>query len=140
METVTVTRRQFLMSSAALAASRPFTANAPPPTRSGRVVVVGDSLTFDSRRGLEVLIRAKGIRSVKVDAVPGRTILQGWKAIDALRASGFDSRAWVVALGSNDFFNKIDPAKLVGRTLDRLGDVDVAWPTLIPESALKPLS
>ena len=72
---------------------------------------------------------------MKVDAVPGRSISQGWQAIDRLRADGFDSDAWVVALGSNDFFNPIDPKKLVGRTLDRLGDVDVAWPTLAARDA-----
>lgn len=101
------------------------------------VGVIGDSLLAYDRADLDASLRAVGWTGSRIDAVPSRRIpdsvrapLSGIKAIRALRAEGFDTPYWVIALGTNDIglLGSSDPRALVTGLLDELGPgTKVLW-------------
>jgi hypothetical protein len=101
------------------------------------VAVIGDSLLSYDRADLDGSLRAVGWAGTQIDAVPSRRIpasvrapLSGIKAIRALRATGFDTRYWIIALGTNDIglLGAADPRPLITSLLDELGPgTTVLW-------------
>jgi lysophospholipase L1-like esterase len=113
--------------------------------------VLGDSITLGDSRHLRVELDAAGWSSVRIDAEPSRRIptsvrapYSGIKTVRALRASGIDPGAFVIALGTNDIGFVVDygqsPRTLISDMLDAIGRsrrvlwVDVVRPDA-PESA-----
>lgn len=89
------------------AAAAPATSAAPATQTqaafSGEIGVVGDSLTVGSATQLRNELAIRGL-TARISAQSGRSIPGGVTAVQELRASGFDSLVWVVALGTNDIW------------------------------------
>jgi lysophospholipase L1-like esterase len=121
-----------------------------PPGWRGPVVVLGDSLTWDTAPSLEAAFRAAGWGPVVIDAFPGRQVTDDepdpFSGVIAAKRLVLErdvrGAPWVIALGTNDIGpdGGSDRANrdAVGELLDFLGSdtrvlwVDV-WRTDLPE-------
>lgn len=114
IDTVDRTRRE------ALQAMTMAVDTAPPTTADGaaagdrHVDVVGDSLTASARDELSAVLGRIG--SVSIDAVVGRALVGGQKALERIAAD--DPDIVVIALGTNDVIPGADYGDLVQRTVD----------------------
>lgn len=98
---------------------------------SGRVAVIGDSLTIGTLRYQADAFASAGWAHSTVDAHGSRgvrTKLQsdrytGLTAVDAIRAKSGDCDVWVIALGTNDagIYPNAKQADVVQQMVDRIG-------------------
>jgi hypothetical protein len=97
----------------------------------GPVVLIGDSTSGGYVAGLRNELVKRGVGPFRTDIQGSRSIVRdskkfpsGVSAVRSARASGFDSPAWVVALGGNDLWFVGRKAGLIDQMIDRiLGEI-----------------
>ncbi len=107
-------------------------------TRSTRVSMVGDSLTFGSAYYQANAFTDVGWAGSVIDAYGSRGIRtkipadkhNGLRAVDSIRATAGDSNLWIVALGTNDsgIYSASHYPDLLNMMMDQIGDAcRVMW-------------
>jgi hypothetical protein len=115
----------------------------------GPVAIIGDSSSAGFLSGLNTQLTKAGVGPYRYDIKGSRRITKSWlkydsgvRVVEKMKASGFDPPAWVVALGSNDFYffrrNLLSPTTEISTLLDLIGpDKQVAWFTIWTKRAGK---
>lgn len=111
------------------ASAEPVTASTATP--SGRVSVIGDSLTIGTMRYQATAFTAAGWASSTVDAHGSRGVRTklkadphtGLTAVDAIRAKTGEPDVWVIALGTNDagLYSNAKQPDIIRQMADRIG-------------------
>jgi hypothetical protein len=112
------------------------------PRAYGPVAILGDSASSGYFNGLDITLAKTGVGPYRYDIRGSRRITQSWLTYDSgvvaaqkMIRSGFHPRAWVVALGSNDFYffrrNLLSPRTEIEKFLAVVGPTShVAWFTI----------
>jgi len=107
----------------------------------GPVAIIGDSASGGFLNGLNTTLEKAEIGPYRYDIKGSRRITESWLSYDSgvsaatsMLRSGFRPKAWVVALGSNDFYffrrDLLSPRTEIEKFLDRVGNAHVAWLTI----------
>jgi len=106
------------------------------------VAILGDSASGGFMNGLNSSLTKAGVGPYRYDIKGSRRITQSWLSYDSgvsaakkMIKDGFNPKAWVVALGSNDFYffrrKLLSPKKEIEAFLDVVGPKrHVVWFTI----------
>jgi hypothetical protein len=108
----------------------------------GPVAIIGDSASGGFFNGLNTSLEKAGVGPYRYDIKGSRRITQSWLSYDSgvtaakkMIRDGFNPKAWVVALGSNDFYffrrDMLSPRTEIETFLDLVGPSrHVVWFTI----------
>jgi hypothetical protein len=116
----------------------------------GEIAVVGDSLTAGLLTDLSGRFAAVGFGPIRIDAAVSRrmtrqagSVSSGATVVRALRSSGIDPQNWVIALGTNDYYESASSMEsMIEQVVDEAGaDQRVmwmnVWMTSSPDASLR---
>ncbi len=83
---------------------------------SGKVYMIGDSITNGSKTQLETSLKGKGYSQVIIDALDGRTLSAGITTLESSKDQYKDAGAVIIALGTNGGF----AAESIKQTIDTI--------------------
>lgn len=91
----------------------------------GSIAIVGDSLTYSYITDLPTRLREQGwgpfaieARSTRKTLVTTSLATSGLEAVRRIRATGFEPRVWIIALGTNDMIAAYRTPGLAASTID----------------------
>jgi hypothetical protein len=95
---------------------------------NGPIAVIGDSLTAGLINDLGSRLGDAGFGGLRIDAVVSRrmtkssSVSSGTSAIQAARSAGFDPTNWMIALGTNDFYESSSAMeRMINEVLNEIG-------------------